>query len=183
MTRARAALAASVADIGHHRYAKAVTHLRTLKIQVRKAHTGATALIGKPPTDPESDDPPGVNAVLKVSGLEHKITMQLVPLFNHLSRSSVVAPLGYTLNVTDACRDVMLGKVISLKAGARDDYSDGLSDTLPGYKAELNAFSTALSTYTMTTRGRHALTHAKGVVTGTNDAMRQVFGGGERSPA
>ena len=78
--RANTALAKARTDLSASQYAKAAKQLRMMKRQTRTANTAATRLIGKPPTDPESDDPPGVTAVLKVSGLDHAITMALVPL-------------------------------------------------------------------------------------------------------
>lgn len=177
VTRARAALDAVVTSVHHRNYDRAVDRLRALRPQIRIAHTKATSLIGKPPTDPESNEPPGPGAVLKVAGLEHQVTVKLVPLYDGL-RGQTLEPLGSTLNVTAKCRDVMLDKVIALRPG-RDDYTDGLSDTLPDYKQELTALSTALTSYDLTAAARTALQQARKIVTGTRDEMQRVFGGGE----
>ncbi len=175
------ALGKARTDLQHHHYAKAARHLRVMKREALTANTAATRLIGKPPTDPESDDPPGVTAVLKVSGLDHAVTMALVPLFSDPKGYHVVGPLGRGLNTVVACRDRMLGRVIALKPGARDDYVDGLSDTVPVYAKELTALSTALAGDALTPAGRTALQEGQLVVTATGSAMERVFGGGERS--
>lgn len=150
-----------------------------MRRNTRIAHTGATALIGRPPTDPESDDPPGVTAVLKVGGFEHRVTMALVPLFGDPHAQRVGRPLPHGLKLAAACRQAMLAKVIALKPGKRDDYVDGLSDTLPSYKQELTAISSQLGGHGLTTGGRATLTIVRGVVTETQVAMNRVFGGGE----
>jgi hypothetical protein len=179
VTKAQTALTGAVTSLQHHEYATAITRLRAAKQQVRIATTGAISQIGKPPTDPESDDPPGPTAVLKVARLEHQVTLKLVPLFNNL-QGIAVTPLGSTLTVSDACRDVMLGKVLALSPAKIDDYTDGLSDTLPDYKKELTAFSTALSTGDLTDAGRSSLQRAQQIVNATSAAMNKAFGGGER---
>jgi hypothetical protein len=179
ITSAQKSLNAAVTSVHNHRYGPATQQLRAMKRQVRIAHTGATRLIGKPPTDPESDEPPGPAAVQRVAGMEHQVTVKLLPLLNHL-QGSAVTPIGSALNVTDTCRDVMLRKVVALKAGKLDDYTDGLSDTLPSYKNELTAFSNALSSYELTTGARSAVQRAQNVVKHTNAIMQKHFGGGER---
>lgn len=181
LTAANAAMTKAVTDLKHQQYGKAAKQLRVMKRQARTANTAASRLIGKPPTDPESDDPPGVTAVLRVSGLDHALTMKLVPLFSDTNGHHVVAPLGNGLNTVVTCRDTMLGKVIALKPGARDDYVDGLSDTLAAYPNELTALATALAGDALTPAGRTALQQAQPVVTATDAAMERVFGGGERS--
>ena len=181
LTAADKALGKARFDLRHRHYVKAAKQLRVTKRQALTANTAATRLIGKPPTDPESDDPPGVTAVLRVSGFDHALTMALIPLFSDPKGHHVVAPLGKALNTTVACRDRMLGRVIALKPGARDDYVDGLSDTVPVYAKELTALSTALAGNGPTPAGRTALQRAQQVVTATDAAMERVFGGGERS--
>jgi hypothetical protein len=182
VTRANAALTKTLKNLQHHQYHKAAIHLHVLGHQTRIAHTGATALIGRPPTDPESDELPGVAAVQRVAALEHGITVKLVPPFQTLTRADAVRHLGKKLNLAVARRDVMLAKVIALKAGAREDYADGLADTLPGYDKELTAMKAALAGDDLTRAGRKAITKAQRVVTATQAAMEHVFGGGERSP-
>jgi hypothetical protein len=181
-TRASTALAHALAHISSTHYNKAVKNLRVMKHQTLIAHSAATALIGRPPTDPESDDPPGVQAVLKVNALEHKVTLALVPLFSDPNGQHVGAPLARGLLTADKCRDAMLDKVIALRPAKRDDYTDGLSDTLPDYSKELTAMSTQLAGDDLTSGGRSALTQAHQVVSTTQAAMKKAFGGGERTP-
>lgn len=183
VARANTALTAALTNLQHQKFRRARAHLHTVRHQTRIAHTAATALIGRPPTDPESDDPPGVAAVIGVSNFEHKVSTQLVPKFDGQKRPKLVHRLGNTLNTAVACRDVMLAKVIALKPGKRDDYVDDLSDSLGGYGKEKTAMSAALSGDDLTAAGRRFLTKALAVVTATNTAMQRVFGGGERSPA
>jgi hypothetical protein len=182
VSKATTALNQALTDLANHQYAKAESQLRVLGHQVRFAHTAATALIGRPPTDPESDEPPGIAAVDRVAGLEHSITTKLAPTFADLTRSTTVQRLGTKLNLTVACRDVMLAKVLALKPAARDDYADGLADTLPGYGKEVTALSTALAGSGLTSPARTYLENASSVVKATQAAMEKVFGGGERSP-
>jgi hypothetical protein len=177
--KANLALAGAVTSLQNQDYDTTVTKLRNLKRQARIATTGAAGEIGKPPTDPESDDPPGPTAVLKVARLEHQVTLKLVPLFDQL-RGQAVGPLGSTLNVSAACRDALLGAVLAQRPAALDDYADGLSDTLPDYKKELTAFSTVLGSGVLVDQARTALSTAQQTVTATSDAMEKAFGGGER---
>jgi hypothetical protein len=179
---ANTALSKALTKIENGHYDRATKQLRIMKRKTQVANTAATALIGLPPTDPESDDPPGPTAVLKVAGLDHKITMALVPLFGDSHGVHVVAPLGKGLLQADTCRDMMLDKVMALNAGKLDDYVDGLSDTLPVYQKELTAIAHELAGDALTAGGRDALTQARQVVTETDAAMESVFGGGERSP-
>lgn len=182
LTAANTALAKALTHLQHEQFHKAAKQLRVMERQSVTANTAATRLIGKPPTDPESDDPPGVTAVLKVSGLDHKITMTLVPLFGDPNGHRVIAPLGKGLKTVEACRESMLGTVIALKPAARDDYVDGLSDTLAVYPKELTAFTAALAGDSLTPAGATALLDAQDMVSTTEAAMEGVFGGGERSP-
>ena len=177
--KAQTALAAAVTSVQNQNDDRAVTKLKLVKKQVRIAHTGATLLIGKPPTDPESDEPPGPAAVMKVAGLEHQVTLKLLPLMDGL-RGRVMVKVGSAMNVADACRHVMLRTVLALKPGKIDDYADGLSDTLPDYKKELTAFSTTLTSADLSTRARTAVETAQQVVQRTSAAMQKQFGGGER---
>ena len=66
---------------------------------------------------------------------------------------------------------------------ARDDYVDGLSDTLPTYDQEQTALTAALAATDLTSAARTYLQSAQTVVTSTQTEMNRVFGGGERSPA
>ena len=181
-TKAAAALTKTLNNLQNHQYALAVSHLRVVGHQTRIAHTAATALIGRPPTDPESDVPPGIAAVQRVSGLEHSITIKLLPTLHNLTQTDAVAHVGAKINVAVACRDVMLVKVIALRPAARDDYADGLADTLPTYDQELKAMTAALAGTGLTPAARTSIQHAQQVVTATRAEMQRVFGGGERSP-
>jgi hypothetical protein len=181
-TNATAALTKALTNLQNHKYALAVSQLHVVGHQTRIAHTAATALIGRPPTDPESDVPPGIAAVQRVAGLEHTITTKLLPTLHNLTQATAVARVGGKINVAVACRDVMLAKVIALRPAARDDYADGLADTLPSYTQELKAMTAALAGTGLTPAARTSIQNAKTVVTATNAAMQRVFGGGERSP-
>lgn len=182
LASANTALGKALADIKKARYVRATNQLRKLRRKTQTAHTAAAALIGLPPTDPESDDPPGVAAVLRVGGFEHRVTSALVPLFSDRQGRHVVRPMAHGVNQADACRMTMLAQVIALNPGVRDDYVDGLSDTLPSYQRELTAIAAQLAGHGVTTAGRTALTKAQLVVSETRRAMNSVFGGGERSP-
>jgi hypothetical protein len=182
VTRAKTALAKALTNVQRHHFNAAAGNLDVLRHQTRVAHTGATSLIGKPPTDPESDELPGVAAVQSVAGLEHSIAVKLVPGLKEVTRAATVRDLGNELDLAVACRDVMLAKVIALKPAARDDYTDGLADTLPGYDQELNAMTTALAGTGYTGPARTRIQTAQTTVTSTRTDMQRVFGGGERSP-
>jgi len=182
VTDANTALSRALTKIAHGHYAKATKQLRIMKRKTQAANTAATALVGKPPTDPESDDPPGVTAVLKVSGLDHRITMALVPLFADPHGVHVVPPLGKGLLMADNSRDAMLDTVMALNAGKLDDYVDDLSDTMPVYDQELTAMANQLGGDHLTAGGRSYLTRAQEVVSKTQAAMEKVFGGEERTP-
>jgi hypothetical protein len=142
--RARTALAKADDQIAHHRYVRTLDSLRILRRNVVKANNAAKAQIGLPPTDPESDDPPGPPAVFAVLKLDHRVTMVLVPCFDALGRTDVVSSLKYTLRRTHGRRDAMLDAVIALPAeGDRSDYDDGMADTLGMYPSEEELISGA----------------------------------------
>jgi len=183
VAKAKTALTTALTQMGSGHYRKASHQLNVMRHNTQVAHTKATGLIGSPPTDPESDDPPGVTAVLKVGALEHKVATALVPLFSEQSGHRLGRPLSRGLKQAVACRDAMLSKVIALKPGKRDDYVDGLSDTLSTYDKELTAISSELAAGGLTDAGRTTLTRARNVVSATQAAMQKVFGGGERSPS
>jgi hypothetical protein len=178
---AKTALSKAQTRMANGQYDRAAKQLRIMKRKTQVANTDATALIGKPPTDPESDDPPGVTAVLKVGGLDHLITTSLVTLFSDPHGIHVMAPLTKGLIQADACRDTMLDTVIALKPGKRDDYVDGLSDTLNSYPKELAAMADQLAGDGLTSEGRDALRSARAIVSETSAAMQSTFGGGERA--
>ena len=182
VTNADAALSKALTNLRHGRYAKAAGHLRVMKNQARTANTAATSLIGKPPTDPESDELPGVAAVLRVNGFDHRVTMTLLPLFS--------SPRGTPRGPGPRSR-VDQGRRVSRRhaedrdraaPAARDDYVDGLSDGVGAYAQELDAMASALAGTGLTAAGRGAVDHARQIVAATNAEMQPVFGGGERTP-
>jgi hypothetical protein len=182
VTKATAALTKALNNLQNHQYVKAANHLSIVGHQTRIANTAATALIGRPPTDPESDELPGVAAVQRVTGLDHKVASQLLPTLHGLDPADTVRQVGSRLDTAVACRHAMLEKVIALKAGAREDYADGLADTLPSYDQELTAMATTLGGTGLTDAARTYVQNAQQVVTTTRTDMQRVFGGGERSP-
>jgi len=182
VTRAKTALGKALTNVGRQHFNAAAGNLDVLKHETRVAHTAATGLIGKPPTDPESDELPGVAAVQGVAALEHSIAVKVVPGLKNVHHAATVRALGNELDLAVACRDVMLAKVIALKPAARDDYTDGLADTLPGYDQELKAMTAALAGTGYTGPARTRIDTARTTVTATRADMQRVFGGGERSP-
>ena len=179
LQRARAALAAAQTRLTHRQYTKALASLKTLRYNLWRAHSAAMAKIGKPPTDPESDEPPGPPAVIAVASLEHQVTMKLVPFFNGLTRTGVIDPLAQTLRRTHVLRDAMLDKVIALPAAKGEDYDDGMSDTVPLYAAEVNLVTKALHQYRLNASGRAALTATLTRVGATKAKIDARWGGGE----
>jgi hypothetical protein len=178
--RAGTALNNAMGHISTHHYGKAVASLRTLRRQVSKAHAAGVAQIGKPPSDPESDDPPGPPSVLAVLGLEHRVAMKLVPRFDRMTNRSVVDALRSALWLTHYRRDNMLDAVIALPdEGEGSLYSDGMADTVGLYAQEVTQLTTAVNTYRLTPRGetgvRRGLTRARA----TKTKVDRAFGGGE----
>lgn len=178
--RANDALARALDDVAAGQYDEARRDLRQVKRNLRKANNAAAALIGQPPTDPESDEPPGPTAVLRVVRLDHRITMVLVPLLVDPAAQQVGGAIGTGLDRAASCRASVLTQVIAQRPAARDDYTDGLADTLPDYGAELTTIAGALSTDELTSEGRAALEQTQQLVTVTQTAMEGAFGGGER---
>jgi hypothetical protein len=178
--RARAALAKTEDQLTLHRYGKALDSLQVLRRNVVKANKAATEQIGLPPTDPESDDPPGPPSVFAVLKLDHRVTMRLVPRFDALSRIDVVSSINSTLTRTHGRRDNMLDAVIALPAeGARGDYDDGMSDTLGMYPAEEKLISSALQNDALIDSAHTGLTNALARVQATDAKVNVVWGGGE----
>jgi hypothetical protein len=180
INQARAALTKAEDQLAHKRYRKAVDSLRVLRRNVVRANNAATAQIGLPPTDPESDDPPGPPAVFAVLKLDHRVTMHLGPLYDSLRRLEVVSSVNSTLTRTHGRRDSMLDAVIALPAeGARGDYDDGMSDTLGMYPTEEKLISGALQNADLINEARTGLTNALARVQATDDKVSVVWGGGE----
>jgi hypothetical protein len=180
ITAANANLATAVRQVDQRQIAAAITTLVSLQSNVTKANNNAMALIGKPPTDPESDDPPGPPAVIAALALDHRVTMGIVPLFNGRKRSDIVQELRDTLWVTHTLRQQMLNRVTGLAPeGAGADYSDDMSDTLGLYSAEVTLVTKALQTYQLTPSGRLGLARALARVKLAKATMDKAYGGGE----
>jgi hypothetical protein len=178
--RANAALAKTEDHLAHHRYAKALDSLLVLRRKVARANKAAMGQIGLPPTDPESDDPPGPPSVFAVLRLDRQVMMRLVPLNDALVRPEVVAALDATLRRTSVRRDAMLDSVIALPAeGDRGDYDDGMADMLGMYTAEGDLISGALATAELVDSARSGLTDALARVRATDAKVNAVWGGGE----
>jgi hypothetical protein len=176
---AKTVLATAKAHLDAGRFWKARRSLETLRSKLTKAHRAAMAQIGAPPTDPESDEPPGPPSVLAVFGLEHRITKGLVPYFNRMNRERVVSSLDLTLSLAHTKRDVMLDAVIAENTEEGSEYADGMSDTVPSYTAEVDLVTQALDAYELSASGREALDRALERVTATEAKVNEAFGGGE----
>lgn len=180
IAQARAALAAAKVQVQKHQNVKAVASLTTLRINVAKAHQAGMAQIGKPPADPESDDPPGPPSVIAVLNMEHAVGNGVVAMFNGTKKHTVLHALRDTLYGTHVTRDKMLHRVIALPPeGAGADYSDDMSDTTGLYANEVNVVTAALKTYVLTPGGRVGLTNALTRVRATKATFDKAFGGGE----
>lgn len=180
INQARAALTKAEDQLADKRYGKALDSLSVLRRKVVKANNAAKEQIGLPPTDPESDDPPGPPAVFAVLKLDHRVTMHLGPLYDSLGRTDVVSFLNSTLARTHGRRDSMLDAVIALPAeGARGDYDDGMSDTLGMYPSEEKLISGELQNADLIDEARTGLTNALARVRATDDKVNVVWGGGE----
>ena len=178
--RANAALAKTQDHLANHRYARALDSLVLLRRNVVRANKAATAQIGLPPTDPESDDTPGPPSVFAALKLDHRVTMRLVPLHDALDRVDVVSSLNSTLRRTHGRRDAMLDAIIALPAeGDRADFDDGMADTLGVYLPEEDLISGALATAQLVDSARSGLTNALARVQATSAKVDAVWGGGE----
>ena len=180
MTRASAALSAAKLRLEQRRYAKALVSLKALRNNLVQAHRAGMAQIGKPPKDPESDEPPGPAAVMAVLNLEHRIMMEVVPFFNGMETSAVIESLRSTLLKTHRLRNAMLSTVIALPAeGAGGDYDDGMSDTLDLYTSEVALVTMALEQYELTPAARVGLMNALARARATETMVNARWGGGE----
>jgi hypothetical protein len=180
LTRARAALATAKLRLTRRHYTKSLVSLKALRDNLGRAHRAGMAQIGKPPQDPESDEPPGPAAVMAVLNLEHRIMMELVPFLNSMKTSAVIESLRYTLLTTHRLRNAMLSRVIALPAeGAGGDYDDGMSDTLDLYTSEVTLITRALEQYMLTPAARVGLTNALARARATQKKVNMRWGGGE----
>jgi hypothetical protein len=138
------------------------------------------AQIGKPPADPESDDPPGPPAVIAALAMENRVTTVLVPRINGKTGPYINTAMSYTLYVTHTVRQQMLTKVTGLDPeGDGSDYADGMTDTLPIYAAEVALVTKALATYRLTAAARTGLKRTLTQVRAANASMNAAYGGGE----
>jgi hypothetical protein len=180
ITRADAALARARAQIQAHHPLRAIDALLRLRINVIRANRAARDLIGKPPTDPESDDPPGPPAVFAALALDHRIASGLVPLFDGRKRADVVDTLGRALYATQRQRNRTLDRVIALPAeGDGADYADDMADRLGAYPKEVQQLRGAVLTYRLTPAARWKLNNAYLRAIATNAKVVAAFGGGE----
>ena len=180
IARARLALTTAQGRVQKHQYTKAVASLRTVRLKVASAHTAGMAQIGKPPADPESDDPPGPPSVIAVLNMEHAVGNGVVAMFNGTTSRKAIRALRYTLRRTHLTRDTMLTKLVALPAeGARADYSDDMSDTAGLYRNEVKLVTAALKTYRLTGTGRVGLNNALARVKATRVLFNKGFGGDE----
>ena len=166
--------------IANHRFDEAPESLSILQHDIVQANRAAADQIGLPPSDPESDDPPGPASVFAALKLDHQVTIHLVSLFDGVSDADVVTSLRHTLSRTQKARDDLLDAVIALPPeGARADYDDGMSDTLGVYPAEENLITTALLAFELTDPANTALTKLLARVQATDARVNAVWGGGE----
>ena len=178
--RAKSALGKTEDYLARHRYRKALDSIVVLRRNVARANNAAKDQVGLPPTDPESDDPPGPPSVFAALRLDHRVVVRLVPLYDALARLDVVDALNATLARTNGRRDAMLDAVIALPAeGDRGDYDDGMADMLGMYPAEADLINGALATGALTDSARSGLTNALARVQATGEKVDAVWGGGE----
>lgn len=181
ITQANTAVDRAIRKIRSHQYSGARKDLAAARGHIKKANTGAMALIGKPPTDPESDDLPGPPAVLAALRLDNRVVTRVVPLFNGMTRPLVLDALRSTVGVTQNLRTTVLNRVTALPAeGDGDDYADGMADTLPMYSSEVAVISHALETFSLSPSGKAGLTAALRRARDAEAKMNAAYGGGER---
>ena len=180
MGRARTALDRAIVHLQTHHYGKAINSFRIVRLQLTRAHAAGRAQIGAPPTDPESDDPPGPPSVLAVLNLDHRVATKVVPIFNGMRRPGIVWALRRTMWRMHYERIVMLNAVIRLPdEGAGADYVDGMADTVGIYTQEVRRLQSALATYRLSSTGRTALRRALVRSQATKTKFDRAFGGPE----
>jgi uncharacterized protein len=178
--QAKSALNRVERRLANHRFEMAPQSLKVLRRNVAQANRAAADQVGLPPSNPESDEPPGPASVFAVLRVDHLVTMRLVSLFDGVINADVVRSLQSTLSRTLRSRDAMLDAVIALlPEGARADYDDGMSDTLGAYPAEENLITTALLAFELTDSARTGLTNLLARVQATEAKIDAVWGGGE----
>jgi hypothetical protein len=166
--------------IANHRFDETPESLNILQDDIVQANRAAADQIGLPPSDPESDDPPGPASVFAALSVDHQVTIRLVSLFDGVSDADVVTSLRHTLSRTQKARNDVLDAVIALPPeGARADYDDGMADSLGAYPAEENLITTALLAFELTDPANTALTKLLARVQATDARVNAVWGGGE----
>jgi len=181
ITKADNAVARAIRKIHAHQYSRARRDLSSARGHIKKANSGAMSLIGKPPTDPESDDLPGPPAVLAALRLDNRVVTRVVPLFHRMNRPQMLDALRSTVGVTQNLRTTVLNKVTALPAeGDGDDYADGMADTLPMYTREVGVISHARETFRLSPSGKVGLTAALRRARAAEATMNAAYGGGER---
>jgi len=177
LAHAKTAFANAQHHVASHEFARATKSLRNTRRWLAAAHNAAMAEIGAPPTDPESDEPPGPVSVIAVLGLEHRVVVRGTAMFDGLSHP---IRLNRTVRAAMARRDLMLDKIIALPPeGAGSDYSDGMSDTVPSYAKEVTAITTVLQTASLTRLHRQAIQAILAAAKATQATVDAAYGGGE----
>jgi hypothetical protein len=161
-------------------FRKARYSMLSLSIWLQRAHKAGMAQIGAPPTDPESDIPPGPDSVIAVFALEHAVVVRVTAMTDRLTVGIRVKAVLYDAT---SLRTIMMTKVVNLvlkdPEGAGGDYSDGMTDTVPIYPAEVTAVKKELTTGSLTTTNRQTLTVVLARSKATVTLVNKGFGGGE----
>jgi hypothetical protein len=181
---ARAALSRATTRAGAGDVAGTTTALTTVRSHTRHANTGAKALIGAPPTDPESDDVPGPPAVTAALKLDAAIVSAVVPLYGGSRAGTLAGAFNSTLRRAQASRMPMLQQVAGLPPeGAGADYADGMADMLPLFNKEVKVLTTGLQGAPATGKVHAGLTNALARATQAQKIVKKAWGGGERPAA
>jgi hypothetical protein len=180
-TQAKQALAQAVAQVKAGNTSGAKTSLGAVRTHTAAANTAARNLIGKPPTDPESDDPPGPPAVTAALKLDATVVTGVAALYNGTTAPALVKAISTTLSGVQAPRNTMVNKVVGLPPeGAGADYSDGLSDLLPLFKKEVKTLTTDVGAFQLTAGAKTGLNAALTTSKATQKVFVKAYGGGER---
>ncbi len=183
-TKAKAALAKAVTQVQAGNTTGAQSSLTAVRTHTVAANTDALNLIGKPPADPESDDPPGPPAVAAALKLDATVVTGVAALVDGATARALVKAIRTTLSGVQKHRDTMVNKVVALPPeGAGADYSDGMSDLLPLFKKEVKTLTTDLSAFQLTTSGHAGLQAALTKSQATEKVFAKAYGGGERPAA
>ena len=177
---AKAALARATTKAAAGDVAGTTTALAAVRSHAKKANTGAQALIGAPPTDPESDDVPGPPAVTAALKLDAAIVTAVVPLYGR-GRARLVKALNTTLTAAQKSRLPMLKQVAALPPeGDGADYADGMADMLAIFTKEVKVLTTGLQGAPATGSAHTGLKQALARAKQANAIATRAWGGGER---